>query len=181
MPSASQTEVLLLHHDHHAKLAPADGFAPPPCRLTAGGSTIELRGNGKWSARSDLHAQGCLILNQVGLLFPVNHAPESWSSWRDSHPLVIRLERATARRLCAQEQLALGRDGRNRAGNLLDVTEPLCLLSYVPRWLPRMDSHHQHPASETGVLLIELQGNKMVEPRGVAPRTSTMRAWRSSA
>ena len=22
-----------------------------------------------------------------------------------------------------------------------------------------MDSHHQHPASETGVLLIELQGN----------------------
>jgi len=23
-----------------------------------------------------LHAQGCLILNQVGLLFPVNHAPK---------------------------------------------------------------------------------------------------------
>ena len=31
----------------------------------------------KWSARSDLHAQGCLILSQVGLLFPVNHAPEN--------------------------------------------------------------------------------------------------------
>src|SRR5437867_3913780 len=75
----------------------------------------------------------------------------------------------------------IGRDGRSRAGNLLDVNEPLCWLSYVPRWLPRMDSHHQHPASEAGVLLIELQGNKMVEPRGVAPRTSTMRAWRSSA
>ena len=29
-----------------------------------------------WSARSDLHAQGCLILSQVGLLFPVNHAPK---------------------------------------------------------------------------------------------------------
>ena len=29
-----------------------------------------------WSARSDLHAQGCLILNQVGLLFPANHAPK---------------------------------------------------------------------------------------------------------
>ena len=105
VPSASQTEVLLLHHDHHAKLAPADGFAPPTFRLTAGGSTTELRGNGKWSARSDLHAQGCLILNQVGLLFPVNHAPQNWRSWRDSHPLVIRLERATARRLCAQEQM----------------------------------------------------------------------------
>jgi hypothetical protein len=117
----------------------------------------------KWSARSDLHAQGCLILSQVGLLFPVNHAPKSWRSWRDSHPLVIRLERATARRLYAQEQLTLGRDGRSRAGNLLDVTELLCYLSYVPSWLPRMDSHHQHPASEAGVLLIELRIHKWWE------------------
>ena len=31
----------------------------------------------KWSARDDLHVQGCLILSQVGLLFPVNHAPEN--------------------------------------------------------------------------------------------------------
>jgi len=28
-----------------------------------------------WSARDDLHVQGCLILSQVGLLFPANHAP----------------------------------------------------------------------------------------------------------
>src|SRR5207245_10840994 len=99
--SASQTEVLLLHHDHHAKLAPADGFAPPPFRLTAGGSTVELRGNVKWSARSDLHAQGCLILSQVGLLFPVNHAPKDWRSRRDSHQLVIRLQSETPRRPCS--------------------------------------------------------------------------------
>src|SRR5437899_9502630 len=39
-----------------------------------------------------------------------------------------------------------------------------------------MDSHHQHPASETGVLLIELQGKeypteqlKMVSAAGLAP------------
>src|SRR5438477_10620690 len=39
-----------------------------------------------------------------------------------------------------------------------------------------MDSHHQHPTSETGVLLIELQGNgyriehrKMVSAAGLAP------------
>src|SRR2546426_6998064 len=76
---------------------------PPPS--DDGALLTELRGNGKWSARSDLHAQGCLILNQVGLLFPVNHAPQNWRSWRDSHPLVIRLERATARRLCAQERM----------------------------------------------------------------------------
>ncbi len=29
----------------------------------------------KWSARDELHVQGCLSLSQVGLLFPVNHAP----------------------------------------------------------------------------------------------------------
>ena len=130
MPSASQTEVLLLHHDHHAKLAPADGFAPPTFRLTAGGSTIELRGNGKWSARSDLHAQGCLILNQVGLLFPVNHAPQNWRSWRDSHPLVIRREEGD--RSTTLRSGTNGRDGRSRAGNLLDVTEPLCLVELRP-------------------------------------------------
>jgi hypothetical protein len=28
-----------------------------------------------WSARDDLHVQGCLILSHVGLLFPMNHAP----------------------------------------------------------------------------------------------------------
>ena len=61
-----------------------------------------------------------------GSAIPREPRAESWHSWRDSHPLVIRLERATARRLCAQEQLTLGRDGRSRAGNLLDVTEPLC-------------------------------------------------------
>src|SRR6266513_270093 len=55
------------------------------------------------------------------------------------------------------------------------IRRALCLLSYVPRWLPRMDSHHQHPASEAGVLLIELQGNrypteelKMVSAAGLA-------------
>jgi len=34
-----------------------------------------LWGLWKWSARDDLHVQGYLILSQVGLLFPINHAP----------------------------------------------------------------------------------------------------------
>src|SRR5438552_1232132 len=32
-------------------------------------------GHRKWSARDDLHVQGCLVLSQEGLLFLVNHAP----------------------------------------------------------------------------------------------------------
>ena len=32
----------------------------------------------RWLARDDLHVQGCLVLSQVGLLFPVNHAPSKW-------------------------------------------------------------------------------------------------------
>src|ERR1043166_6094171 len=195
--------MLLLHHDHHSKLAPADGFAPP-FRLTGGGSTVELRGNMKWSARSDLHAQGCLILSQVGLLFPVNHAPKNWSLWsdshrrlrvyetrpvasggteangvrdrnfacdlhlrrvalcklsyadirwrarRDAHPLVIRLERATARRLCAQEQ-----------------------------WSGRPESRRQPARCERAALLIELRP-EMAAPDGFAPPTSGVRDRRSA-
>src|SRR3954454_25182250 len=39
-----------------------------------------------------------------------------WRSWRDSHPLVLRVESATARRLCAQE--------RRKKGGLPPVGEP---------------------------------------------------------
>src|SRR4029434_3908729 len=28
-----------------------------------------------WSARGDLHSQGCSILSRIGLLFPINHTP----------------------------------------------------------------------------------------------------------
>jgi hypothetical protein len=31
----------------------------------------------------ELHAQGCLILSQVGLLFPVNHVPENGAPGRN--------------------------------------------------------------------------------------------------
>ncbi len=42
----------------------------------------------KWSARGDLHVQGCLILSQVGLLFPVNHAPLKLASLTGFAPVV---------------------------------------------------------------------------------------------
>src|SRR6266545_7060888 len=42
----------------------------------------------KWSARDDLHVQGCLILSQVGLLFPVNHAPLKLASLTGFAPVI---------------------------------------------------------------------------------------------
>src|SRR5215469_12894141 len=42
----------------------------------------------KWSARDDLHVQGCLILSQVGLLFPVNHAPMKLASLTGFAPVI---------------------------------------------------------------------------------------------
>ena len=38
------------------------------------------------------------------------------------------------------------------------------------KWLPRMDSHHQHPVSETGVLLLNYRASlKLAEGVGNAP------------
>src|SRR6185295_13475325 len=45
-----------------------------------------LRAN--WSARDDLHVQGCLILTQVGLQFPVNHAPMKMASLTGFDPVI---------------------------------------------------------------------------------------------
>ena len=42
----------------------------------------------KWSARDDLHVQGCLILSQVGLLFPANHAPIKMASLTGFAPVI---------------------------------------------------------------------------------------------
>ena len=42
----------------------------------------------KMVARDDLHVQGCLILSQVGLLFPVNHAPLKLASLTGFAPVI---------------------------------------------------------------------------------------------
>ncbi len=41
-----------------------------------------------WSARDELHVQGCLSLSQVGLLFPVNHAPLKVASLTGFAPVI---------------------------------------------------------------------------------------------
>ena len=61
-------------------------------RVSTGSTAVTtqtvLWGLQKWSARDDLHVQGCLILSQVGLLFPVNHAPLKLASLTGFAPVI---------------------------------------------------------------------------------------------
>ena len=47
-----------------------------------------FEGGWKWSARDELHVQGCLSLGQVGLLLPVNHAPMKLASLAGFAPAI---------------------------------------------------------------------------------------------
>ena len=85
-----------------AKLEPLVGLAPtitglrnPPCSC--------WRHRGKMVSATGISPVN-LHLRRVALC-KLSYADIRWRSRRDSHPLVIRLERATARRLCAQEQM----------------------------------------------------------------------------
>jgi len=67
---------------------PPPGVAPSWLAYRARASLEMLWGLEKWSARDDLHVQGCLILSQVGLLFPVNHAPMKLASLTGFAPVI---------------------------------------------------------------------------------------------
>ena len=54
----------------------------------ASASLTMLWGLSKWSARDELHVQGCLILSQVGLLLPVDHAPKKMVSLTGFAPVI---------------------------------------------------------------------------------------------
>ena len=70
------------------KMEPPPGIAPGWPAYRADASLTMLWGLWKWSARDDLHVQGCLILSQVGLLFPVNHAPMKMASLTGFAPVI---------------------------------------------------------------------------------------------
>ena len=69
-------------------MEPPPGIAPGWPAYRADTSLTMLWGLWKWSARDDLHVQGCLILSQVGLLFPVNHAPMKLASLTGFAPVI---------------------------------------------------------------------------------------------
>src|SRR5882724_2385877 len=88
-----------------------------------------LRAN--WSARDDLHVQGCPILTQVGLLFPVNHAPMKMASLTGFAPVISCMRGRHVDWTTPQ-----GRNGesrRNCAFDLVHVTHPLWLTELCPR------------------------------------------------
>ena len=75
-----------------------------------------------------MHVQGCLILSQVGLLFPVNHAPEI------GVPDRLRSGDLLHERQACWLDYTTGTNGegrRVRAFDLMHVTHPLCWLSYA--------------------------------------------------
>ena len=65
-------------------------------------------------SRAGMHVQGCLILSQVGLLFPVNHAPLKLASLTGFAPVIsymrgrrVGLDYTTGTELVRAERFAL--------------------------------------------------------------------------
>ena len=83
------------------------------------------------SARDDLHVQGCLILSQVGLLFPVNHAPMKLASLAGFAPVISCMRGRHVDRTTLQGQNGEGR--KICASDLMHVTHPLWLAELCPR------------------------------------------------
>ena len=114
------------------KVDPPPGVAPSWFAYRASASLTMLWGLWKWSARDDLHVQGCLILSQVGLLFPANHAPMKLASLTGFAP-VISCMRGRRVGWTTPQGLENGEDRRICASDLMHVTHPLWLAELCPR------------------------------------------------
>ena len=113
-----------------------------------------LRGLLKWSARDDLHVQGCLILSQVGLLFPVNHAP-----MKNGVPDRLRSgDLLHERQACWLDYTTGTEDGEGKRSctfDLMHVTHPLWLAELCPRkWWGRRVLPSLPLACQTSALLM---------------------------
>ena len=90
-----------------------------------------LWGLWKWSARDDLHVQGCLILSQVGLLFPANHAPMKLASLTGIAPVISCMRGRHVG--CTTPQGRNGEGMKACSSDLMHVTHPLWLAELCPR------------------------------------------------
>jgi hypothetical protein len=95
--SAGSTAMLSMKMDPPPGVAPGKQLA---CRASA--SLTMLLGLRKWSTRDDLHVQGCLVLSQVGLLFPVNHASPFAQKLRRTGPRLSTISRGAGSQKHAQ-------------------------------------------------------------------------------
>ena len=128
-----------------------------------------LWGHRKWSARDDLHVQGCLILSQVGLLFPVNHAPMKMASLTGFAP-VISCMRGRHVGWTTPQRLQNGEGKRICTFDLMHVTHPLWLAELCPRkWWGRRVLPSLPLACQTSALLMSY-----VPENGAGERSCTV-------
>ena len=121
------------------EMEPPPGIAPGWPAYRADASLTMLWGHRKWSARDDLHVQGCLVLSQVGLLFPVNHAPRKMASLTGFAPVISCMRGRHVGWTTPQGQKH-GEGKRICTFDLMHVTHPLWLAELCPRkwWGPRV-------------------------------------------
>src|ERR1039457_5897808 len=114
------------------EMEPPPRVAPGWPAYRADASLKMLWGLRKWSARDDLHVQGCLILSQVGLLFPVNHAPMKMASLTGFAPVISCMRGRHVDWTTPQGQ----KDGEGKricTFDLMHVTHPLWLAELCPQ------------------------------------------------
>ena len=164
-------------------MGPPPGVAPSSLAYRASASLKMLWGRGKWSARGDLHAQGCLILSQVGLLFPVNHAPRSCVPDRlRSGDLLLE------KQACWLDYTTGTEDGEGKRSctfDLMHVTHPLWLAELCPqKWWGRRVLPSLPLACQASALLMsyvpgEPHPPEIVSPAGLSPVTWSLGHSRS--
>ena len=101
-----------------------------------------------------MHVQGCLILSQVGLLFPVNHAPRKMASLTGFAPVISCMRGRHVDWTTPQGQ----KDGEVKricTFDLMHVTHPLWLAELCPRkWWERRVLPSLPLACQTSALLM---------------------------
>ena len=100
-----------------------------------------------------MHVQGCLILSQVGLLFPVNHGPMKLASLTGFAPVISCMKAGMLAGLHHRDRNGEGR--RICASDLMHVTYPLWLAELGPRkWWGRRVLPSLPLACQTSALLM---------------------------
>ena len=132
-----------------------------------------------WSARGDLHSQGCSILNRTGLLFPVNHAPVgdprvALPPWRDSailsrRGLLIPAE-ASRREMVGMKGLAPPRLPDSESGPSAIRVKPHALKLAIEEC--KLQNEFFHSAFPN----LQSAFKKLAHPAGLSPANSPFEA-----
>ena len=123
-----------------------------------------------------MHVQDCLVLSQVGLLFPVNHAPKTMASLTGFAPVISCMRGRHVGWTTPQGQID-GEGKRIFTFDLMHVTHPLWLAELYPqKWWGRGVLPSLPLACQTSALLQNYVPVKMERLNGVAPSSQP---WQS--